>query len=697
MKTENAPRPPGRPAWRMFRRTFLLLALLLSTLLAAGAAAVDVNTQELAIFNYMRNSGGQHRPTMTLDPILCRVARARAQDMANRHYFAHVNPNGQAANYLVRQAGYVLPPEYSTAPSANELESISAGRDTASWTWSDWMGSPMHKRHLLAEHSFYAAQTSVGVGYVNVPGSEWQWYWVVITAPPSGPQLVITAPAANAKVFDPAVTVSGTTGGNPAATAVQVRAEANGVEGAWVTATGTASWTAKVEGLQAGPNTVRIQTLGGDGSVLRETVRTVKYSVLAPVTLAVNGNGTIAPVAVGTSNREVGVAFNLTATAKAGYIFSGWTGSVTSPSRIIAFTPALTDNTLTANFIPNPFLAGVGAYSGLFTSNAGNPGRVTVALTGAGLFTGSISLDGKAVAIKGRFDATGAATVTTTIPGGAAYTLTLNYSNTTGTPTISGSLGTNGWSTDLGLDSFAKPGTITSAGRYTLVLPTPTNATDIPTGDGAATVVVAASGAAKVSGSLADGRTFTAASRVTTNNTLQVFIAPYLGKGRLAGTLNFRALTTSDIDGHLFWARPVSTAKTKFASGFVVDINAVGSRYTAPKAGESILPVTSGPNNTALSLGDGGLVDPVVQEATLSPANALVITNRTVAGLTAAINPLSGTFSGQFVHPTTKAVTTFRGVILQKQGAGFGYFAGGNEAGYATFTPANTAATLIAP
>ena len=47
--------------------------------------------------------------------------------------------------------------------------------------------------------------------------------------------------------------------------------------------------------------------------------------------------------------------------------------------------------------------------------------------------------------------------------------------------------------------------------------------------------------------------------------------------------------------------------------------------------------------------------------------------------MSARLNPLRGNFSGKFIHPQTGAPATFRGVILQKQGAGFGYFAAGSD------------------
>jgi uncharacterized protein YkwD len=138
--------------------------------------------EEQQIANIMMSDPGQQRPSLTCDPVLAEVARARAQDMVDRHYFGHTNPDGYGPNYLVTQAGYVLPGYYSTAPDGNNIESIAAGYRSAGAAWEGWMGSPAHRTHLLGEIDFFAEQIEYGVGYVR--GGDYGHYWVVITAKP---------------------------------------------------------------------------------------------------------------------------------------------------------------------------------------------------------------------------------------------------------------------------------------------------------------------------------------------------------------------------------------------------------------------------------------------------------------------------------------------------------------------------------
>jgi len=99
-------------------------------------------------------------------------------------YFAHTNPDGFGPNYLVHQAGYVLPSYYGTEPDANNIESIAGGYPTAVATWQVWMGSPGHRAHLLGLTAFWVEQIEYGVGYAYDPTSPYRHYWVVITAKP---------------------------------------------------------------------------------------------------------------------------------------------------------------------------------------------------------------------------------------------------------------------------------------------------------------------------------------------------------------------------------------------------------------------------------------------------------------------------------------------------------------------------------
>jgi hypothetical protein len=140
------------------------------------------NSEENEFAKIMMNDPGQQRAFMQCDPILAQVARERALDMGNRDYFSHTNPDGYGPNYLVQQAGYILPSDFNQTLTGNNIESICGGSSTASDAWNVMMGSDGHHTHLLGLDPFYAAQTDYGIGYVFVPNSRYGHYWVIITA-----------------------------------------------------------------------------------------------------------------------------------------------------------------------------------------------------------------------------------------------------------------------------------------------------------------------------------------------------------------------------------------------------------------------------------------------------------------------------------------------------------------------------------
>lgn len=186
-----------------FQQLLLGLVVLTAVLLSAGllsSRAIAQNSevflpiiiksiclsraQEQEVANLLLNDPGQQRSVLICHPLLAQVARQRAEDMAQRDYFDHTNPEGYGPNYLVQQAGYMLPSYYSTALDANNIEAIAAGYSTAAATWQQWMNSTPHRTQLLGLNSFFAEQTEYGIGYAYNPNSQYRYYWVIITAKP---------------------------------------------------------------------------------------------------------------------------------------------------------------------------------------------------------------------------------------------------------------------------------------------------------------------------------------------------------------------------------------------------------------------------------------------------------------------------------------------------------------------------------
>lgn len=149
---------------------------------SSEACAVSRNALCSALVAFSCPHAEQRRPSLTYEPILGRVARERAADLAQRQYFGHTNPDGLGPNTLVRQAGYVLPSFYNNAPDGNNIESLTAGSATAEAAWERWMNSPPHRMHFLGLDRFFAEQIEYGVGYASDPASPYRHYWAILTA-----------------------------------------------------------------------------------------------------------------------------------------------------------------------------------------------------------------------------------------------------------------------------------------------------------------------------------------------------------------------------------------------------------------------------------------------------------------------------------------------------------------------------------
>jgi hypothetical protein len=103
---------------------------------------------------------------------LISAARFRAQDMITRGYFGHTDPDGIGPNRHAVESGYALARMYGRNKDDNNIESISAGRETvgaalASLIIDAKTPSLGHRKHLLGMTSFQAEAREAGVGFLR--------------------------------------------------------------------------------------------------------------------------------------------------------------------------------------------------------------------------------------------------------------------------------------------------------------------------------------------------------------------------------------------------------------------------------------------------------------------------------------------------------------------------------------------------
>lgn len=146
---------------------------------ASEPQAADQRPQDL--LKLLEKDKEQQRATVIWDKKLAKAAQKHVEDMAKRKYFSHITPEGVWPNQRVRESGYKLAADWPD--SANYVESICAGQETAEEAWGAWMNSPTHRTHLLGLTPFFASETHVGVGFYEQEESPFWWYWCVVTAP----------------------------------------------------------------------------------------------------------------------------------------------------------------------------------------------------------------------------------------------------------------------------------------------------------------------------------------------------------------------------------------------------------------------------------------------------------------------------------------------------------------------------------
>ena len=101
-----------------------------------------------------QNRQVQNLPILSVSPVLNKVAELKANDMAQKGYFAHTSPEGKAPWYWFDQAGYNY--EYAGENLAVDFtDSVDVARA--------WMNSPKHKANIL-KNAYTEIGTAIATG-----------------------------------------------------------------------------------------------------------------------------------------------------------------------------------------------------------------------------------------------------------------------------------------------------------------------------------------------------------------------------------------------------------------------------------------------------------------------------------------------------------------------------------------------------
>lgn len=161
------------------------------------------------------------------------------------------------------------------------------------------------------------------------------------------PTLALTAPTVGQRWSNEVFTVRGTAGDNVQVTNVWYQLNGD----IWNSGDTTNSWTnwQAIVTLTPGTNTVLAYSVDATGNNSIASTQRMQFVVGVPATVQTNGSGTIAPNYNG-QLLEVGRAYSMTATAATGFMFTNWTGNVTTNGPTVNFIMT-TNLFLTANFL----------------------------------------------------------------------------------------------------------------------------------------------------------------------------------------------------------------------------------------------------------------------------------------------------------------------------------------------------------
>jgi hypothetical protein len=402
----------------------------------------------------------------------------------------------------------------------------------------------------------------------------------------------------------------------------------------------------------------------GGNTVVGKTNFTYSGTLFA---LFISGDGTLAPSRTLEALQE-GKEYTLTATPAKGSVFADWS----SNGVVVATTPKYTflvesNEILRANFVTNPFIPVMGTYHGLFyvTSNAAaqSSGYIVATVTSAGAYSAKLSLGAQSHSFNGQFSVTGASSKSIERPGLSPFIVQLQLGSTNGPMT--GTIGDGDWTADLMADPavYSRTNPAPQAGKYTLVIPGADNVTSQPGGNGFGALTVSDLGNVTFSGTLGDGTPVTAMSTVSGEGQWPLYVSLYGGKGSILGWLSFT--NEGVIGGQLGWFKLSEQTARVYPGGFTNNPVAVGSAYHFTKG----LPVL-GFANGLLSLTNGSLQQGINNQVVLDPAKKEAGQNNDSLTFTTS----SGLFKGSVMNPETGKPIAVKGVVLQNQNFGAGFF-----------------------
>jgi hypothetical protein len=288
-------------------------------------------------------------------------------------------------------------------------------------------------------------------------------------------------------------------------------------------------------------------------------------------------------------------------------------------------------------------------------------------------FTAKLLLAGKSYPFAGKFAADGSASNSVSISKSNRLTIQVGL-NWGALDILSGQMSDGNWTAELVANRavYSKANLAPEAGKYTVLIPGSSNASEQPGGDGFGTVTVDHYGNLTFSGTLGDGTSASQTTVLSGQGQWPFYVSLYSGKGSILGWLSFTNQPGSDIGGVATWTKLAQPTAKFYRAGFTNQTEAVGSLFRFTN-GVPVLAFAAG----ELWLTNGNLPQSFTNQFRLGYNNEVTSSNK----MSLTISTSTGRFTGSVVNPATKKTISIYGAVLQKQNLGAGYFLGTNESG----------------
>lgn len=341
--------------------------------------------------------------------------------------------------------------------------------------------------------------------------------------------------------------------------------------------------------------------------------------------------------------------------------------------------------------------APAGNYQGIFyneeTLDPAGIGFVRFTISGSKQrFTGKLTLGTVNYPFSGEFSSSHEAEVAIPRPGNSELRLHLQLLTLADTPRFTGTLSADTWTSQAEGDRlYFSPKKPTSlVGRYTLSLYNSNSLQSVPNGSGYATLMVRKDGKVAIRGQAGDGTAFSETCGLSRHGRWPLYASLKGGNGTLVGWLHIGTQQAGTIHGpDLYWARE-SMAQPPYPDQFGIPLTGIGSLYTVPTT-NAVIGFTNGV--ASFFAGDLFSDETVIWQSAKMLLRPPVTFRalETEGKVQLKVSKKTGMLSGSFVNLVTGQRAPVRGVLLQKQNMGQGYFLSSGRSGAFTLSPGTSA------